>query len=155
MKTWLVLSLSILVVGMTTVASAQGWMMGRGGGWMGHGGGWMMGAGRNAAPGVEATLTGTVDEVRAMPEFGRGNGGVHLLLNTQSGPVYVMVGPSSVLSSRNVSFAKGDTLTVVGTKATMMWQDVVMARQITKGDQTLTLRDETGFPAWAGGCGRW
>jgi hypothetical protein len=49
-----------------------------------------------------------------------------------------------------VTFAKGDTLKVVGSQVTMAGQEVVIAREITKGDQVLTLRDAKGFPLWSG-----
>jgi hypothetical protein len=29
-------------------------------------------------------------------------------------------------------------------------QDVIIAREITKGDNVLTLRDAKGFPLWSG-----
>ena len=62
----------------------------------------------------------------------------------------VDVGPASFVSSKNVTFAKGDALTVVGSKVTMAGQVVVIAREIKKGEQVLTLRDAKGFPLWSG-----
>ena len=85
-----------------------------------------------------------------MPSQGRGGGGLHLVLTASSGPIEVHVGPASFVSSKNVTFAKGDALTVVGSKVTMAGQDVVIAREIKKGDQVLTLRDANGFPLWSG-----
>jgi hypothetical protein len=43
---------------------------------------------------------------------------------------------------------------VVGSKVTMAGQEVVIAREIKKGDQVLTLRDAKGVPLWAGRGGR-
>jgi hypothetical protein len=36
----------------------------------------------------------------------------------------------------------------------MAGQEVVIAREIKKGDQVLTLRDAKGFPMWSGRGGR-
>lgn len=133
MRTLKLLSWSIVVVGLAAAAHAQGM---RGGG--------------NYNPATEATLTGTVDEVKTMPSPGKGGGGVHFRLNTGTGAMTVHVGPASFVSSKNVTFAKGDTLTVVGSKVTMDGQEVVIAREIKKGGQVLTLRDTKGFPLWSG-----
>jgi hypothetical protein len=125
------LSLSLVIVALATVAYAQ-----RGGG--------------NYNPATEATMTGTVESVDHMPSPGRGGGGLHLKLTAPSGPIEVHVGPSSFVASKNMTFAKGDTLTVIGSKVTMSGQEVLIAREITKGDQVLTLRDAKGFPLWSG-----
>jgi hypothetical protein len=127
--------IGIAIVGLSAAAYAQ-----RG---MRHGGG-------NYNPATETTLTGTVDEVRQMPAPGRGGGGVHLILSAEAGPVEVHVGPAAFVTAKHITFAKGDALTVVGSKVMMAGQDVVIAREIKKGDQTLTLRDEKGIPLWAG-----
>lgn len=105
-------------------------------------------------PSTETTITGTVDDVKNLPSPGRGGGGLHLTVAATAGPVEVHVGPASFVTAKNVTFAKGDTLTVVGSKATIAGQEVLIAREITKGDQVLTLRDAKGLPLWAGRGGR-
>ena len=132
MNTLKFLSLSIVVAGLTTTAYAQG------------------GMGGNYNLATETTLTGTVDEVKNVPASGRGGGGLHLILNASSGRIEVHVGPASFVSSKGVTFAKGDALTVVGSKVTMEGQEAVIAREIKRGDQVLTLRDAKGFPLWSG-----
>jgi hypothetical protein len=131
------LSVTVLIAGLAGAAYAQGGMR-RGGG--------------NYNPATETTLIGTVDRIDTLPSPGRGGGGLHLILAAPAGPIEVHVGPASFVSSKNVAFAKGDAVTVVGSKVTMAGQEVVIAREIKKGDQVLTLRDAKGFPLWAG-CG--
>ena len=99
---------------------------------------------------TEVTLTTIIDEVKTMPAPGRGPGGVHLMISTPSGPMEVHVGPAAFLEANNAEFAKGDWITVIGSKVKMGDADVVLARQITKGQQVLLLRDEKGFPLWSG-----
>jgi hypothetical protein len=132
------LSVTIVIVGLASAVYAQGGM--RGGG--------------NYNPATETTLTGTVDSVNNVPSSGRGGGGLHLILAVPTGPIEVHVGPASFVSSKNVTFTKGDGLTVVGSKVTMAGQEVVIAREIKKGDQVLTLRDTKGYPLWSGRGGR-
>jgi hypothetical protein len=107
-------------------------------------------AGRFYSSATETTVAGTVDEVKEVSPPGRGMGGLHLILNTPSGPVEVHVGPTWYVSSRNVSFAKGDAVTLVGSRMTLSGREVLVAREITKGPQTLTLRAANGAPVWSG-----
>jgi len=138
MRTLKLVSVSIVTVGLSSAVYTQGGM--RGGG--------------NYNPATETTLTGTVDSVNNMPSSGRGGGGLHLILALPTGPIEVQVGPASFVSSKSVTFTKGDALTVVGSKVTMAGQEVVIAREIQKGDQVLTLRDAKGFPLWSGRGGQ-
>ena len=41
-------------------------------------------------------------------------------------------------------------ISVTGSKVEMGGTEVILAREITKGDQVLTLRDPQGFPLWSG-----
>jgi hypothetical protein len=54
------------------------------------------------------------------------------------------------VTSQQFQFAKGDAITVTGSKVRIAGQDVIIAREIKKGDQVLTLRDAKGFPLWSG-----
>jgi hypothetical protein len=109
------------------------------------------GTGRNYNPATEATITGTVDSVTHVPSQGPGGTGLHLVLAASSGTIDVHVGPASFVASKNMTLAKGDTLTVVGSKVTLSGQAVLIAREIRKADQLLTLRDANGLPLWSGG----
>ena len=106
-------------------------------------------AGRFYSSATETTVAGTVEDVKNVPPGG-GNGGLHLILNTASGPVEVHVGPTWYVSSRNVTFTKGDAVSLVGSKMMMSGREVLIAREITKGQQTLTLRAANGAPVWSG-----
>ena len=132
MRVITLLSVTIMLVGSGAVAYAQG-----------------RGAG-NYNPATETTVTGTVDSVKNLPSSGPGGGGLHLVLTVATGVMEVHVGPASFVTSKNVTFATGDAVSVVGSKVRMGGQEVVIAREIKKGDQVLTLRDAKGLPLWAG-----
>ena len=136
MKIWRLLSLSFVILGLAASAYAQR--------------GACCGGGGNYDPATETTLTGTVDEVKNVPAPGKGPGGLHLVLATQTGPMDVHVGPASFVTAKKVAFAKGDAITVIGSKVTLQAEEVVIAREIKKGDQVLALRDANGFPLWSG-----
>lgn len=113
-----------------------------------QGGGYRGGRHYNAA--TEVTFSGAVDEVKLVPSSGRGPGGLHLMVKSGTGIQDVRVGPMSYVTSKNFEFAKGDAITVTGSKVTMGGQEIVIAREIKKGDQVLTLRDAKGIPLWSG-----
>lgn len=107
--------------------------------------------------GTETTVSGTVEDVRQVPRAGRngmpncpGCSGVHIVLKTESGGLAVHVGPSAYLESKDFKLAKGDLLTIVGSKVPFQGAEVLIAKEITKGSQVLKLRDSEGFPLWAG-----
>jgi hypothetical protein len=104
----------------------------------------------------EVTLTGTVIDVVDQQGMGMG-AGLHLMFKSGADTIEVRLGPKAWLDEQHYTFAKGDELTVTGSRqtvhdmATMTDQDTLTAREIKKGDQTMTLRDENGRPLWSGG----
>ena len=106
----------------------------------------------NYDPKTETTLKGTVTDV-AQQAGKRGWNGTHLTLKTETGSYDVHLGPTQFLAQQGFAFAKGDTLAIVASKVSYQGGDAYVARQVTKGDKVLTLRDAQGIPAWSGG--RW
>ena len=124
----------------------------------GRGQGRMMG-GPFYNTGTEVTLNGTVDEVQQITGTGatgqtwscpRSWTGTHLMLKTDTGMLAVHVGPSAYLANKNFSIAKGDKLTILGSKVQYQGSDFLIAKEITKGNEVLTLRNSAGFPLWSG-----
>jgi hypothetical protein len=106
---------------------------------------------------TEVTVTGTVESVATQEMgFGQGRGagmmmgGTHLMLKTATETLDVRLGPTRWLADQKFEIAKGDTLQIVGSTITFNGAKALIAREITKGDRTLTLRNADGFPAWAG-----
>ncbi len=75
--------------------------------------------------------------------------GTHLVVKSGSGMVLVHVGPSEFLKEMEMTFAVGDKVEVVGCKAPNTTEEEVLAREITVGNNTVTLRDPKGIPIWA------
>lgn len=114
-----------------------------------------MGQGPSAGPydpATEVTLHGTVADVTTQTGRRRA-AGVHVTLRTGSGLVDVRLGPARYLDEKGLSLAEGDEVTVVGSKVTVAGTEAVIARQVTKGGVTTTLRDERGIPLWSRGRG--
>ena len=103
---------------------------------------------------TETTITGTVESVENITGTGgrgrHGMGGTHLVVKTEKESVEVHLGPTAYLAEKEITFAKGDTLEILGSRVTIDKKPVVIARQIKKGDNTWTLRDASGRPMWSG-----
>ena len=66
---------------------------------------------RNYDPKTEVTVQGTIEDVQQ--QSGKtGWSGTHLLLKTDAATLDVHVGPSSYISKKQFTFAKGDTIEV-------------------------------------------
>ena len=76
--------------------------------------------------------------------------GTHLLVKTNTETIEVNLGPANFISREGFTFAKGDSVEILGSKAPMGDAEVLIAREVTKDGKKLTLRDETGRPLWAG-----
>ena len=112
------------------------------------------GQGMHYDPSTVVTLKGTVQEVQqGTAPAGRqqmGGMGVHLILKTEKETETILVGPQGFLTQNNFSFSNGDEIEVTGSRVKYGTSEAIIAREIKKGDKTLTLRNEQGVPAWSG-----
>lgn len=99
-------------------------------------------------PANEVKIKGPVEEVKQITEGNETE--THLVLRTDAGLVEVCLCPAKFLSGLDMNFAKGDEIEVTGAKAkeTQNGAEVILARQIVKGTNTLVLRDKQGGPVW-------
>lgn len=99
-------------------------------------------------PRTETKLKATVEEVK-LPPKGREKEIAHLLGKVGTEIVDVYLCPSSFLNEMGVSFSKGDEIAVTGSKVKQEGADLVLAREVVRGNDTLVLRDEKGNPVWS------
>jgi hypothetical protein len=105
-------------------------------------------AGPKYDPATETTLNGVVDDVKEVPNSFPGQTGLHLMLKTDGGLLEVQVAPVSFLKDMEISFAKGEEVKIVGSKVTRNGNPLVLARDITRGNNEVVLRDKDGGPVW-------
>lgn len=104
-------------------------------------------------PATETRLKGSVEAVTQQASGQMM--GTHITIKTADETREVMLGPAKFITGKGFAFAKGDAVEVVGSKITMGAMEFVIAREVFKDGKTLTLRDNTGTPQWAGsGMGR-
>ncbi|MBZ5508858.1 MAG: hypothetical protein LAO78_25640 [Acidobacteriia bacterium] len=103
-------------------------------------------------PSTEATITGTIEEIQTLDTMC--HSGTHLTVKTDKGNTEVALGPTKFLADQKFELKKGDQVQIVGAKANTRRGEMFMARQITSGGKTVTLRDDKGMPSWPRGMCR-
>ena len=81
---------------------------------------------------------------------GRRGGGLHLTLKTDKETIPVHLGPAGYMEKQAVQVAAGDTITVTGSRVMFEGKPALIAAQVQKGNDIMTLRDKNGVPAWSG-----
>lgn len=97
-----------------------------------------------------STMNGEVVEVEKITPLRGMSYGIHLKLRTADGILSVHLGPSWFVERQDLKIAKGDKIEVKGSRITFNDEPAVIAAEIKKGNDTLVLRDENGFPLWSG-----
>jgi hypothetical protein len=121
-------------------------------GMMWHGGGgWGPGTpyARMFDPKTIETVSGAIVSVDQMTPMAGMGAGVHLTLKTPQGNLSVHLGPVWYLENQDVSVSPGDQIQVRGSRITFQGKPAIIAVELTKGQETLRLRDEEGFPLWS------
>lgn len=97
--------------------------------------------------GAEVTVRGVVAEIHES-KVATDHPGLHLILTTEAAneTVEVHACPVRFLSELEFTIEKGDALAVVGSRR--KGDQPIVAREITKGQLSLILRDKKGIPNW-------
>jgi hypothetical protein len=138
------LSLSILLVAASGTAQPAPGRRGAGG--------WGPGTayGRMYDVKTVETIHGEVVAVeRFTPEKGM-SAGLHLQVKTDGRTISVHLGPEWYIERQDVAIEVKDSIEVKGSRVTFEGKPAIIAAEVRKGDQTLTLRDASGFPVWSG-----
>jgi len=96
---------------------------------------------------AEAKFKVTVQDLK-LPAKGNEKDVAHLLVKSGDDSIDIYLCPKSFLDDMGATFAKGDEITVTGSKIKQDGSDVVLAREVVKGTDTLMLRDDKGKPVW-------
>jgi hypothetical protein len=96
---------------------------------------------------TETKMNATVEEVK-LPPKGSEKEVAHLLVKNGTETVDVYLCPKSFLGDMGMSFSKGDEIALTGSKVKHDGADLILAREVVKGTDTLLLRDDKGRPVW-------
>jgi hypothetical protein len=96
---------------------------------------------------TETKMKGTVEELKVP---GKGvKDVVHMVAKTGTDTIDIYLCPESFLEDMGISFTKGDEIAMTGSKVKLGEADLILAREVVKGTDTLVLRDDKGNPIWS------
>ena len=96
---------------------------------------------------TEMKTKGIVDEVNLLP-LGTRKDFTELIIKAGDDKVHIYVCPKPFQEEMGISFGKGDEIAVTGSKVKQQAFDVILARELVKGTDTLLFRDDKGNPVW-------
>jgi hypothetical protein len=131
---------------LSTESSAQGGFRWRGSGGWGPGSQYS----RMYDPKTVGTVSGEVVSVDKIIPIEGMSYGVHLTLMTDKETISVQLGPGWYIENQDVKIEPKDMIEVKGSRITYEGKPAIIAAEVKKGDEVLKLRDENGFPIWAG-----
>jgi hypothetical protein len=102
---------------------------------------------------TETKTKGVVDEINLVP-FGTRKDFSELIIKSGDDKVHIYVCPKPFQEEMGISFSKGDEIAVTGSKVKQDTSDVILARELVKGTDTLMFRDDKGNPVWDSRTGK-
>jgi hypothetical protein len=88
-----------------------------------------------------------VEEVKLLP-LGTRKDFTELIIQSGDDKVHIYVCPKTFQEEMGISFSKGDQIAVTGSKVKQEGSDVILARELVKGQDTVLFRDDKGSPVW-------
>ena len=101
-------------------------------------------------PSTEMKMKGVVEELK-LPPKGKDHDVAHLVMKNGDQMVDIYLCPKSFMDEMGVSFTAGDEIAFTGSKVKDGGDEMILAREVVKGQDTLVLRDDKGNPVWAPG----
>ncbi len=95
---------------------------------------------------TETTVKGSIAEVKEIEQAGQP--AIHLMVKVGEQVLEVYLCPNAFLKEMEFGFKAGDEVQVLGSKVKVGEAEVLLAREIVRGNDTLTLRDKKGAPVW-------
>jgi len=96
---------------------------------------------------TEMKAKGTVEEINVL-SVGTRKDFRELILKSGDDMLHIYVCPKPFEDEMGISFTKGDEIAVTGSKVKQDAADVILARELVKGTDTLMFRDDKGKPVW-------
>jgi len=94
---------------------------------------------------TESKMKATVQEVK-LPA--KGSEIAHLLVKIGADTFDVYLCPKAFLDDMGVTFSQGEEIVLTGSRVKQGEAELILARQVVRGNDTLVLRDEKGNPVW-------
>jgi hypothetical protein len=102
---------------------------------------------------TETKIKGVVDAVNLL-SVGTRKDFTELVIKTGDDSSHIYLCPKPFQEEMGISFTKGDQIAVTGSKVKQDTVDVILARELVKGTDTLLFRDDKGKPVWDARTGK-
>jgi len=96
---------------------------------------------------TEMKTKGVVDEIKLMP-VGTRKDFTELIIKSGEDKIQIYVCPKPFEDEMGITFSKGDEIAVTGSKVKQEESEIVLAREMLRGTDTLLFRDDKGNPVW-------
>jgi hypothetical protein len=96
---------------------------------------------------TESKMKATVQEVK-LPAKGSEKEIAHLLVKIGTDTFDVYLCPKAFLDDMGVNFSQGEDIVLTGSRIKQGDAELILAREVVRGNDTLVLRDEKGNPIW-------
>lgn len=96
------------------------------------------------------TLKGEVVSVEKISAKKGWGYGVHLTLKTDKETIPVHLGPGWYIEHQDETIKPQDSVEITGSRILYEGKPAIIAAEVKKGEEILKLRDDKGFPFWAG-----
>ena len=98
-------------------------------------------------PATETKIKGVVEQLKLVPPSG-GKPVVYAVLKGSPDSVEVFLCPKKFLDDMGIEFKTDEQIEVTGSKVKQDGADLILAREVVKGGETMTMRFKDGKPAW-------
>lgn len=102
---------------------------------------------------TETKTKGIIEEVNQLA-VGTRTDFTELVIKSGDDKVHIYLCPKPFEEEMGISFKKGDEVAVTGSKVKQDASDVILARELVRGADTLMFRDDKGIPVWNSRTGK-
>jgi hypothetical protein len=96
---------------------------------------------------TEMKAKGVVDEVKPL-QLGTKEDTTELMVKSGSDVLIIFLCPKAYQEEMSISLGKGDEIALTGSKVKREGSDIILVRELVKGNDTMILRDDKGNPVW-------
>lgn len=96
------------------------------------------------------TISGEVVSVERIAPIKGIYYGMHLMVRTDKEAFSVHLDPGWYIENQDIKIEPKDAVEVRGSRISSKGKPAIIAAEVKKGHKTLRVRDENGFPVWAG-----
>ena len=96
---------------------------------------------------TEMKAKGVVDEVKPL-QLGTKEDTTELMVKSGSDVLVIFLCPKAYQKEMSISLIKGDEIALTGSKVKREGADIILVREVVKGNDTMVLRDDKGNPVW-------